>query len=447
MRPVRPRRRAGAEAVRDDSADAGGDMRRPAPAAMPAGLLLTLNAGSATLKFAAFATPGLQLRARGLCELREGALQLTLRDGAGQVLQQGARALSAPPGSSDARGEGFHAAAAAEVIACLRAQCGGDAVIACGHRIVHGGPDHAGPALADAALIAELTALSDLAPLHQPHNLAALAAAGAAWPRAVQIACFDTAFHRAVPRLNQVFALPRAFFDQGVRRYGFHGLSYAYLSTRLRACAPGIAAGRVVFAHLGSGASLCAVQDGAPVASTMGFSALDGLCMGTRCGQIDPGVLLYLLGRGMDHAALTQLLYQQSGLLGLSGVSADMRTLQASPDPAAAEAIGYFTSRICRETAALAAAMGGIDALVFAGGIGEHAPAIRAAVLRGLAFLGFGVDGARNEAGEFRISPDAAKPALVMSTDEEAMIARESWDLVQRLAPCGKGQAGFAASF
>jgi acetate kinase len=259
--------------------------------------------------------------------------------------------------------------------------------------------------------------------LHQPHNLAGICAALAAFPDAVQVACFDTAFHRGHPWVNDTFALPRRFYDEGVRRYGFHGLSYDYITGKLAADHPEIARGRVIVAHLGNGASLCAIHQGRSVGSTMGFSALDGMPMGTRSGQLDPGVILHLLDRGMSAAEITTLLYKQSGLLGLSGLSHDMRTLQNSDMKTAAEAIDYYTFRLAREIGAMAAVLGGVDALVFTGGIGENSAGIRARGLANLAFLGLALDPAANAQNATRIDAGPV-PILVLPTDEERIIAR-----------------------
>jgi acetate kinase len=262
-----------------------------------------------------------------------------------------------------------------------------------------------------------------LAPLHQPHNLAAVAAARVSFPDALQVACFDTAFHRGHPWVNDTFALPRRFYDEGVRRYGFHGLSYDYITRKLRSDFPVLAKGRVVVAHLGNGASLCAVRDGRSIGSTMGFSALDGMPMGTRCGQLDPGVLLYLMDKGWSTADITAMLYKDSGLKGLSGLSHDMRTLLGSDAPEAAQAVEFFVFRLAREIGAMAAVLGGIDALVFTGGIGEHAAPIRARAVERLGFLGLSVDPAANAADATEIH-DGATPILVLPTDEEGVIAR-----------------------
>ena len=278
----------------------------------------------------------------------------------------------------------------------------------------------------DGALLAELDGLAPFAPLHQPHNLAGIRAAMAAFPGVPQVACFDTAFHRNHPWVNDAFALPRALYDEGVRRYGFHGLSYDFIAGELARIAPQLAAGRVVVAHLGNGASMCAIQDGRSVASTMGFSALDGLPMGTRCGQLDPGVLLYLMDqKGMSAGQISDLLYRRSGLLGLSGLSNDMRTLEAADTPEAAQAIDFFVFRCQREVGAMAAALGGIDALVFCGGIGENSRLIRARICERLGWMGIEIDHTRNAANARVISAELARTTvLVLPTDEELVIAR-----------------------
>ena len=292
------------------------------------------------------------------------------------------------------------------------------------HRIVHGGAEFTHPEFLTPDVMEKLTALEPLAPLHQPHDLAIVRDAMAVFPDAAQVGCFDTAFHAGKPLEANCYALPRALYAEGVRRYGFHGLSYDYISGALRARHPDLARGRVVIAHLGSGASLAAVVDGVSVATTMGFSALDGLPMGTRTGDLDPGVLLYLMDqKGMDSAALSQFLYQKCGLLGLSGISNDMRVLEASAAPEADEAITYATYRVRREIGAMAAAMGGIDGIVFTGGIGENSVRVRSEVLAGLEFLGFALDAAANAAKAGSIG-GAGKPVLVMPTNEEVVIAR-----------------------
>ncbi|MEO1000102.1 MAG: acetate/propionate family kinase, partial [Pseudomonadota bacterium] len=282
------------------------------------------------------------------------------------------------------------------------------------------------PVVLDDAVIAELSRFSPFAPLHQPHNLAGVAAARAAFPGTLQVACFDTAFHRGHPWVNDVFALPRDFYDRGVRRYGFHGLSYEFIANRLAHLAPTLHAGRVVVAHLGNGASMCAMQGGRSVGSTMGFSALDGLPMGTRCGQLDPGVILYLLSQeGMTPDEIADLLYTRSGLLGLSGLSNDMRRLEAAGTREAGEAIDYFVFRIRRELGALAAVLGGLDALVFTGGIGEHSAMVRERVCEGMGWFGIELDRAANAAAETVISTALGRVrVMVVPTDEEFVIAR-----------------------
>jgi acetate kinase len=378
--------------------------------------ILTLNAGSSSLKIGLF-SHSLDVLATGLVDRMGGEGTLRLRGAEGEDL--------ALPGTLEA-GFADHGQALGTVLAALAALFPGVEIEAVGHRVVHGGPDHDRPIRLDEAAVATLERLSPFAPLHQPHNLSGVRAAMTAFPGAVQVACFDTAFHRGHPFVNDTFALPRALYDKGVRRYGFHGLSYDYVSGAIAETAPALAAGRVIVAHLGNGASMCALKGGRSVASTMGFSALDGLPMGTRCGQLDPGVLLYLLDQeGMNASAISDMLYRQSGLLGLSGVSNDMRMLEASDDPRAAEAIDYFVFRIQRELGGLAAALQGLDGLVFCGGIGENSRAIRARVAEGMGWLGVAIDPRRNDANASVISPDGAPvTVMVVRTDEERVIAR-----------------------
>lgn len=336
--------------------------------------ILVLNAGSSSLKFSAFSTEG-RLLARGKAESL---------------------------GTDD-----DHERALASVFEQLRAQLSGHAVVAVGHRVVHGGVKFATPARIDESVLAELDSLVPLAPLHQPHNLAAVRTVLRLAPGLPQVACFDTAFHRTQPEVAQRFGLPRRFTDEGVRRYGFHGLSYEYIASVLPGIDARAATGRTIVAHLGNGASLCAMLGGKSVATTMSFTPADGLVMGTRCGSLDPGVMLYLTRRGMEADHLEHLIYHESGLLGVSGVSSDMRELLASDDPHAAEAIDLFVYRIGRELGSLAAALGGLDALVFTGGIGENAAAIRERITRDAAWL-----------GNIRVH--------VIPTDEELMIANHT---------------------
>jgi acetate kinase len=301
-------------------------------------------------------------------------------------------------------------------------------VAAFGHRVVHGGLKYGAPVRVTQAVLDDLVKLEPLAPLHQPHNLAPIRAIMKAAPDIPQIACFDTAFHRAQSNLAQAFALPSRFADEGVRRYGFHGLSYEFLTLRLRELSPDLADKRVVFAHLGNGASLCAVKDGSSVASTMGFTAVDGLVMGTRCGSLDPGVILFMMQQhGMDAAAIEDLIYKKSGLLGVSGISSDMRALRDSPDLAAKEAIALFVYRVVRELGSLVAALGGLDAFVFSAGIGEHDALTRAEVIEGSRWTGAIMDPTRNARSEGLISADNSPIAIwVIPTDEERLIARHT---------------------
>lgn len=376
--------------------------------------VLTLNAGSSSLKVALFPQTGDAPVATGLADRIGPQALLRLTDADGAEIPAAAGDLTT------------HAGAMAAVIDAFRARWPDLELLAIGHRVVHGGADRQAPEPITKALLGELERLSPFAPLHQPHNLAGIRAARAAFPGVPQVACFDTAFHRSHPFVNDTFALPRALYAEGVRRYGFHGLSYDYVAGELARTAPRLAQGRVVVAHLGNGASMCAITDGRSVSSTMGFSALDGLPMGTRCGQLDPGVLLYLMDqKGMTAGEISDLLYRQSGLLGLSGLSNDMRTLEAAGTPEAAEAIDYFTFRCQREVGAMAAALGGIDALVFCGGIGENSCLIRARICERLGWMGIEIDPARNAKHARVISSDLARTTvMVIPTNEELVIAR-----------------------
>ena len=305
---------------------------------------------------------------------------------------------------------------------------------AVGHRVVHGGPDYDRAVVINKDVLKRLEQFSSLAPLHQPNNLAPIRTLMARRPELLQVACFDTAFHRSHSPLADHYAIPERFYQEGVRRYGFHGLSYEYIAGRLPELNPAIAKGRVIVAHLGSGASMCALANGRSVESTMGFTALDGLPMGTRPGQIDPGVLLYLIAqKGMSAKEVEDLLYRQSGLKGLSGISNDMRELEASASPAAALAIDYFVYRIALNAGMLAAALNGLDAFIFTAGIGENSASIRARVAEKLTWLGVNFDAAANKAGGPLISTLQSKVAVyVISTDEELMIARHTISLLSR---------------
>ena len=393
--------------------------------------VVTLNAGSSSIKFALFELPDQapRLLAAGLAEMTPAGRRLRVRDPLGRIMHEE---------HWDDDGAAFHADALQRVLGGRQSVFPASGVLAVGHRVVHGGMHYDRPLQVDAAVLTDLRALVPLAPLHQPHNIAGIEAAQAAWPGVPQIACFDTAFHRAHPFVNDTFALPRRLYDEGVRRYGFHGISYEYITLRLREIAPLHAAGRVVVAHLGNGASMCAIRDGQSVASSMGFTALDGLPMGTRTGQLDPGVVLYLMQeKRMTAEQISDLLYEESGLKGLSGISADMRELEASDRPEAAQAIDYFVFRVRRELGGLAAVLSGVDAMVFCGGIGEHAWRVRERVLDGMEWLGIDLDRDANRAANGNhpavISSQRSRSRVfVIPTDEEAMIARHCAALLRR---------------
>ena len=390
--------------------------------------VLTINAGSSSLKFSVY---GLgehdrpSLAAKGQVEGIGTAPRLVAEDPAGQVLVERRW--------PEDRGSG-HAEFFRVVGSWLREQFSDAALLGVGHRVVHGGIDYAAPVRIDPAVLARLEALCPLAPLHQPHNLAGIRAVAAVQPDLPQVACFDTAFHRGHPELADWFALPRRFYDEGIRRYGFHGLSYEYIASVLPEVAPEIARGRIVVAHLGSGASMCAMSGGRSIDSTMGFTALDGLPMGTRCGALDPGILLHLIrAYGMDADGVERMLYNECGLKGVSGISNDMRTLLASDDPRARHAIDLFVWRICRELGALAAVQGGLDGLVFTAGIGERSAEIRKRVCEKAAWLGIEFDHAANARGGPRISADGSRVAVyAIPTDEEQIIARHTLAVLRR---------------
>jgi acetate kinase len=392
--------------------------------------ILVLNAGSSSLKFEVFAVDGDSLArqmAGGIEELSD-APRFSARDARGAVV--GERGWAA----GDVLG---HDGALAFLLEWLGNRETPRRIVAAGHRVVHGGAGFTAPVRVTPDVVARLEALVPLAPLHQPANIRAIAALAAQQPALPQVACFDTAFHHDEPPLARAFALPRSITDAGVQRYGFHGLSYEYVASVLPRYDARAAAGRTVVLHLGNGASMCALLAGRSVATTMSFTALDGLPMGTRCGAVDPGVLLYLLtARQLDAHALERLLYEESGLLGVSGVSSDMRVLLASPDPHASEAVALFCYRIGRELGSLAAALAGLDAIVFTAGIGEHAAAVRDAVCRGAAWLGVELDATANAGGGPRISAPASRvTAWVIPTDEELMIARHTLALLRRGGP------------
>jgi acetate kinase len=378
--------------------------------------ILVLNAGSSSVKFSAFHAADDRLLARGQVEGITTAPHFVLRDARGQVVEE----QKFPEGS------GFdHEQAIGLVLDHCQARAGDTRLVAVGHRVVHGGIKFAAPVRIDGTVIHELAKLEPLAPLHQPHNLAAIRAMTRRAPHLPQAACFDTAFHRTQPEVAQRFGLPRRFIDEGVRRYGFHGLSYEYIASVLPGIDSRAATGRTVVAHLGNGVSMCAMLGGRSVATTMSFTPADGLLMGTRTGSLDPGVLLFLMSQhGMNAGELERLIYYESGLLGVSGISSDMRELLSSEDPRAAEALDLFVYRIGRELGSLAAALGGLDALVFTAGIGENSPVIRARVCADAAWLGVSLDEAANKAGQPRIShPASGVTVWVVPTNEELMIA------------------------
>lgn len=381
--------------------------------------ILVLNAGSSSIKFTIFdeAETTLTIRYEGQIEGIGTKPHFLVRDGIGAKAHE-ARWANPPLN----RG---HAYALEQLAAWLDPRLPEAGLIGVGHRVVHGGAKYSAPVILDDSVLHDLEGYVSLAPLHQPANLAGIAAAMDFLPGVPNVACFDTAFHRTHPPVADMFALPYAFYTEGVRRYGFHGLSYEYIARSLPQIDPRLAEGRVVVAHLGNGASMCAIKAGRSVDSTMGFTALDGLPMGTRCGQIDPGVLLYLMQeKGMGAKQIEELLYKRSGLLGLSGLSNDMRALTASTDPQAAVALDYFVYRVIRETGALAAAMGGLDGLIFTAGIGENAQGLRERVCTELAWLGLEFDPIANQQNGLRIStPTSPVAAYVIPTNEERMIA------------------------
>jgi acetate kinase len=388
-------------------------------------VILVINAGSSSVKFQVFAADA----GGGLDRVIKGQV-----DGIGTRPRLRASAAD----GSVLIDKNFAANEIADVPAAL--SFAGDwlrrerqlALTAVGHRVVHGGPRYDRPVLIDAEVLANLERLISLAPLHQPNNLAPVRAILARNPELPQVACFDTAFHRSHDALADHYAIPEHFHDEGVRRYGFHGLSYEFIADRLRTVAPEIAGGRVIVAHLGSGASMCALADGRSVESSMGFTALDGLPMGTRPGQIDPGVVLYLLReKQMSAEQVQHLFYYESGLKGLSGVSNDVRELEVSASPRARFALDYFVYRVGLQAGSLAAALGGLDAFVFTAGIGENSAAMRKRIAQRLTWLGAEMDDAANEAGRLVVSTPGSRLRLyVVPTDEELMIARHTLALL-----------------
>jgi len=380
--------------------------------------VITLNAGSSSLKFGLFSLPSDDPVAicTGIVD-RIGAAGATIR-----AKTSDGRTL----GGDVADGIADHHEALNHVLDLIVQQFPAANIAAVGHRIVHGGPDHDQPILLTPESLAALDKLSPFAPLHQPYNLSGVRASVERFPDAVQVACFDTAFHRSHPWVNDTFALPTEYYDKGVRRYGFHGLSYEYISGHLAKTAPLLHGGRVIVAHLGNGASMCGMIHGRSVGSSMGFSAIDGLPMGTRCGQLDPGVVLYLMDqKGMSVDEITELLYRKSGLLGLSGLSSDMRTLEKSDSGSARRAISYFNFRARRELGALAAVLGGLDAVVFTGGIGENSALVRERICVNMGWLGIELDhDANTDHARIISTPLSRVQVMVIPTNEELVIAR-----------------------
>ena len=388
--------------------------------------IVVINAGSSSVKFSVFveSSADLRLQVRGQIEALFTSPRFVAKSADGAVIGE----------KSWGQGQQLgHDGALDFLIEFMRARGGGATLAGIGHRVVHGGLEYAQPVRVDATVLGALEKYVPLAPLHQPHNLAPIRRLLGRSPGLPQVACFDTAFHRTNSELVQMFGLPHAMFEQGVRRYGFHGLSYEYIASVLPQHSPRAAAGRTIALHLGNGASMCALLGGRSVASTMGFTAVEGLMMGTRTGSLDPGVVLYLMDqRGMDARAIEKLLYHESGLLGVSGVSSDMRALLASDEPRARLAIDLYCYRIRRELGSLAASLGGVDALVFTAGVGENSAAIRARVLDDAAWLGVERDAAANEAGGPLLTTKSSRVlGLALPTDEELMIATHTRNVVR----------------
>jgi acetate kinase len=387
--------------------------------------VLVLNSGSSSIKFGLFEISAAEpaLLCKGLLDEHEAKPRLVVKGAAGEDLFEKRR--------DETDADGGHLFA--DVLAFIDDRFGQDSLRAAGHRIVHGGPDHSGPVELTDDVYAKLEALTPLAPLHQPRCLAPIRTLSAIRPALTQIACFDTAFHHGLAPPASRFAIPRRYEQQGIRRYGFHGLSFEYVAGRLAGIAPELVARRTVVAHLGNGASLCALRNGRSVDTTMGLTPLDGLVMGTRSGTIDPGVLLYLqLHERMSVEDIQHLLYHESGLLGVSGLSADMRTLLASREAAAREAVDLFVFRAAQEIAMMATTLAGLDCLVFTGGIGEHAKEIRSAIGERLAWLGVRIDVVANDEGRERIGDgDSPVEVFVIPTNEELAIARHCAEVLR----------------
>ncbi len=378
-------------------------------------MIFTLNAGSSSLKFSLFDHTCDHPMAEGLVERIGQAPRMHLTiSGQDDVVRD-----------LDKQQAHDHPSTVRALIAACRQQAPDSQIAAVGHRVVHGGPEFDRAVMIDSEVLQALKDLAPFAPLHQPHNVAGIEAAMSEFPNAVQVACFDTAFHRGHPFVNDTFGLPHRYYEMGVRRYGFHGLSYQYIVSKLAEDYPDLHQGRVVVAHLGSGASMCAIKGGQSIDSTMSFSVLDGLPMGTRCGQVDPGAILFLLqNEELSADDVSSLLYKESGLIGMSGISNDIRELDASEDPRAKNALEYMAYRIRREIGGMAATMGGLDGLVFTGGIGEHHAWTRANACHGMGWLGITIDEAANKNHAPDISTGNSIPVLVLPTNEELVIAR-----------------------
>src|SRR5215471_8006047 len=394
-----------------------GDLREP---------IFVINAGSSSVKFSLYRTApdrSVEAGAHGQVEGIGTSPRLKVADAQGRVLADQVVA------GKDYTG------AIAEIHDWFKTYVGSEAALdGIGHRVVHGGSIYSRPVVIDDRVIAGLEELVPLAPLHQPHHIAAIRAFASIAPKVPQVACFDTAFHYSQPPLAREFALPRELSAKGIHRYGFHGLSYEYIVAKLPEVAPAYANGKIIVAHLGNGASMCAINEGRSIATTMGFTPVDGLPMGTRTGTLDPGVILFLLGQeGMDADTIEHLIYERSGLLGVSGLSSDMRMLLTSGAPAAKEAIDLFVYRIGRELGSLVAALGGLDALVFTGGIGENAAEVRARVCAPAKWIGIALDEAANSRNGLLISaPASAVSVWVVPTDENLMVARHTRQLLDR---------------
>jgi acetate kinase len=391
---------------------------------------LVLNAGSSSLKFCVYRRTDetdWEVAGRGQIEGIGTAPRLSAKDAHGVVLANNSLGAAVRDG---------HAAIDALAV-WLRSKWHGAQVLGVGHRVVHGGVLYGQPVVMTRQILSDLHELIPLAPLHQPYNLAAIDAVFERLPDVPQVACFDTGFHSGHSPVTELIPLPRSICKSGLQRYGFHGLSYEYIASVLPDVAPGIAKGRVIVAHLGSGASLCALKDGKSVDSTFGFTALDGLCMGTRPGALDPGVVLYLF-QSLELTAkeVETILYKESGLVGISGISNDMRDLLGRSEPEARLAVDYFVYRAAKEIGALAAVLGGIDALVFTAGIGENSPEIRRRICEASSWLGVDLDSEANASGASRISTAQSKvSAWVVPTNEELMIARHTWSLLGLMQP------------